>query len=165
LALEQLRQQRKDGTEPLNDREVMEEYRKYIDAELKHLDYAPIAFVTAKDGRNVRELIDLSQHLFKQVNLRITTAKLNEAFQQIVAERMPSFPGGRRPKIFYATMTNVAPPTIVMFVNAPEFVDQSYRRFVVNRLRELLPYDEVPIKLEVRGRSGRQNAQGESIDE
>src|SRR5205823_3262635 len=90
--------------------------------------------------------------------------KWDLAFKQLVAERMPSFPGGRRPKIYYATMTAVAPPTIIMFVNAPEYVDESYRRFVVNRLRELLPYDEVPIKLEVRGRSGRQNAQGESID-
>src|SRR5258707_14657111 len=78
---------------------------------------------------------------------------------------MPSFPGGRRPKIFYATMTAVAPPTIVMFVNAPEYVDESYRRFVVNRLRELLPYDEVPVRLEIRGRSGRNATAGESIDE
>src|SRR5262249_43212651 len=87
-------------------------------------------------------------------NLRIPTAKLNEAIQQILAERMPSFPGGRRAKIFYATQTGVAPPTIVMFVNQPEHVDASYQRFVVNRLRELLPYDEVPIRPQVRGRRG-----------
>jgi len=141
----------------------MEEYRNYLDAELKHLDFAPIAFITAKDGKNVREVVDLSQHLFRQANERVTTSKLNEAVQHIVGERMPSFPGGRRAKIYYATQTAVAPPTIVMFVNMPEHVDESYRRFMVNRFREMLPYDEVPIKLEMRGRSGR-NAD-ETLDE
>jgi GTP-binding protein len=155
LAMEKLKEQQKEGTEPLKDSEVMEKYREYLDAELKHLDFAPIAFVTAKDGRNVQEVVDLSQHLFKQANLRITTSKLNEAIEQIVTERAPSFPGGRRPKIYYGTQTAVAPPTIVLFVNQPEFVMESYQRYVVNRMRELLPFDEVPIKLQIRGRSGR----------
>jgi GTP-binding protein len=144
---------------------LMEQYREYLDAELRHLDYAPIAFVTAKEGKNVQEVIDLSQHLYKQANLRIPTAKLNEAVQQIISERMPSFPGGRRAKIYYATQTDVAPPTIVMFVNQPEHVDESYRRFVVNRLRELLPFDEVPIRLEIRGRSGRNEDGDQTLDE
>jgi GTP-binding protein len=161
LALAKLREQAKEGAADVpHDRQLMEQYREYLDAELRHLDYAPIAFVTAKEGKNVQEVIDLSQHLFKQASLRVTTAKLNEAIQQILAERMPSFPGGRRAKIFYATQTDVAPPTIVMFVNQPEHVDASYQRFVVNRLRELLPYDEVPIRLQIRGRGGRQEAEG-----
>ena len=103
----------------------------------------------------MQEVIDLAQHLFKQANIRITTSKLNEAIERIVAERMPSFPGGRKPKIYYATQTGVAPPTIVLFVNQPEHVMESYQRYVVNRMRELLPFDEVPIHLQIRGRSGR----------
>jgi GTP-binding protein len=163
LAMKKLREQAKEGEPIPRDTTLMEEYRVYLDAELKHLDFAPIAFITAKDGKNVREVVDLSQHLFRQANERVTTSKLNEAVQQIVGERMPSFPGGRRAKIYYATQTAVAPPTIVMFVNMPEHVDESYRRFMVNRLREQLPYDEVPIRLEMRGRSGR-NAD-ETLDE
>lgn len=155
LALSSLKEQRKDGTEELDDKEVMEKYRKYLDAELVHLDFAPIAFITAKEGRNVQEVVNLTQHLFKQANIRITTSKLNEAIEQIVSERMPSFPGGRRPKIYYGTQTSVAPPTIVLFVNQPEYVMDSYQRFMVNRMRELLPFDEIPIKLQIRGRSAR----------
>jgi predicted GTPase len=48
--------------------------------------------------------------------------------------------------------TSVAPPTIVLFVNKAENFDQSFRRFVVNRFREKLPFDEVPIRLEFRGK-------------
>jgi GTP-binding protein len=119
---------------------------------LRHLDFAPIAFVTARQSKNVAEVLDLCQHLYKQANFRVSTAKLNDALQQILSERMPSSPKGRRPKIFYVTQTSVAPPTIVLFVNNPDNFDQSFRRFVVNRFRELLPYDEVPIRLEFRGR-------------
>src|SRR5262249_2049391 len=137
----------KEDRSDARDSELMEEYQKYLDVELKHIDYAPIAFVTAKEGKNVQEVLDLAQHLFSQSNQRDTTAKLNEAVQQILTERMPSAPKGRRPKIYYTTQTGVAPPTIVLFVNHPDNFDQSFRRFVVNRFRELLPFDEVPIRL------------------
>jgi hypothetical protein len=70
-------------------------------------------------------------------------------------ERTPSSRGGRRIKVFYATQTDVAPPTIVLFVNHPEDIDESYKRFMTNRFRELLPYAEVPIVLHTRGRVGQ----------
>ena len=142
---------REEGKET-RESDLMGEYRKYLDEELKHVDYAPIAFVTAKEGRNVQEVLDLAQHLFKQSHERVTTSKLNEAMQHILSERMPSAPKGRRPKIYYTTQTGVAPPTIVLFVNNAANFDESFRRFVINRFRELLPFDEVPMRLEFRGK-------------
>jgi GTP-binding protein len=100
-------------------------------------------------------VLDLAQHLHKQATTRVTTGQLNRALQAILEERTPSSRGGRRIKIFYATQTDVSPPTIVLFVNHPEDIDEAYRRFVTNRFRELLPYAEVPIKLHTRGRSGQ----------
>jgi GTP-binding protein len=72
--------------------------------------------------------------------------------RQLLDERRPSTPTGRRARIYYVTQTDVAPPTIVLFVNNPDFVDTTYQRFMINRFRELLPYPEVPIKLHVRQR-------------
>jgi GTP-binding protein len=131
---------------------LMQEFSEYLNLELPHIDYAPIAFITAKDGKNVQQVIDLAQHLFKQANTRITTGELNKAVQQILAERVPSTPAGQRVKVFYATQTDVAPPTIVLFVNNADYVNETYQRFMINRFRELLPYDEVPIKLVIRSR-------------
>ena len=159
LALEKLREQRANEKEPTDDRTLMEEYRSYVDRELPFLDFAPIAFITASSGRNVPVVLDLAKRLFKQARERVTTGKLNAAIKQILQERTPSAPAGRRPKIFYATQASVAPPTIVLFVNDPINLDESYRRFIINRFRELLPYAEVPVQLIVRART--QRAKGE----
>jgi GTP-binding protein len=141
--------------EPVSNDDMMEKFEEYVRKELRHLDYAPLAFTTAKDRKNVQVILDLAQHLHKQSQTRVTTGQLNRALQQILDERTPSSRGGRRIKVFYATQTDVAPPTIVLFVNHPEDVDEAYRRFMMNRFRELLPYNEVPIKLHVRGRTGQ----------
>jgi GTP-binding protein len=141
-----------DVNNHVEDSELMEKYRKYLDEELKHVDYAPIAFVTAKDGRNVQGVLDLAQHLFHQTNERVTTHKLNTAVRKILEEKRPSTPNGRLARIYYVTQTQVAPPTIVLFVNNPAYLDAVYQRFMINRMRELLPYGEVPIRLIVRQR-------------
>jgi len=152
LAKTMLQEQSKEQGGKFDDHGIMQEYRKYLDEELKHLDYAPIAFITAKDGCNVQGTLDLAQHLFNQSRTRVTTHKLNTVVRQLLDERRPSTPTGRRARIYYVTQTDVAPPTIVLFVNNPDFVDTTYQRFMINRFRELLPYPEVPIKLFVRQR-------------
>jgi GTPase len=149
------REQESAGEKHVRDDELMEKYRKYLDADIGHLDYAPIAFITAKDGRNVQAILDLAQHLFKQANQRMTTGKLNAAVRQALTERAPSTKRGQRPKVYYATQIDVSPPTIVLKVNHHENFPPTYQRYLVNRLRELLPFPEVPIKLLVRGKDER----------
>jgi GTP-binding protein len=164
LTREKLRETRKEfATGDIDDGQIMEEFREYLDQELAHIDYAPIAFVTAKDGRNIQTVVDAAQHLFKQSNTRLTTGQLNRVVRQILTEKTPSTPSGRKARIYYATQTGVAPPTIVLFVNNPAFLDEPYQRFMINRFRELLPYPEVPIKLIIRGKEARKA--GISLDE
>ncbi|MCC7350719.1 MAG: ribosome biogenesis GTPase Der [Phycisphaerales bacterium] len=164
LTREKIRELRKlQPHEALEDRELMEEYRQYLDAEIRHLNFAPIAFITARESRNIQSVIDLSQHLYHQTNQRLTTGRLNLAVRQILEERFPSTTSGRRARIYYATQTDVAPPTVVLFVNNPAFFDDSYQRFMINRFRELLPYPEVPIKLVIRPR--QQGGKAPSLDE
>jgi GTP-binding protein len=153
---------RDEGTDP-DEREMMEEYRKYLDAELRHVDYAPIAFITAKDGKNVQQVVDLAKHLHKQSSERIGTGRLNAAIEQIFGERTPSHWTGKRPRVYYATQTGTNPPHIVLFVNNPTLITETYQRFVINRFRELLPYAEVPIKLAIRGKAGREAANGKPV--
>src|SRR5690606_1749546 len=75
------------------------------------------------------------------------------ALEKAMAERTPGGGGGRRrPKVFYATQVDVDPPHLVLFVNDPALFDESYRRFLLNRFRDLLPFEEVPIRLTLRAR-------------
>jgi GTP-binding protein len=139
----------------ISDEKLMEEFEQYLHTELPHLNYAPVAFITAREGKNIQSALDMTQHLFKQSNERVGTGRLNAAIEQIFAERVPSTSHGQRPKILYATQVDVAPPTIVLFVNNPDLFDSSYQRFVINRLREMLPFTQVPIRLMIRGREAQ----------
>ncbi|QOV89604.1 ribosome biogenesis GTPase Der [Humisphaera borealis] len=136
----------------VDDVTLMEQYRAYIDRELRHLDYAPIAFVTAKEGRNVQAALDLCQHLFNQTNQRVSTSKLNTVVREIMTERGPSTKHGRKVKVYYVTQSDVAPPQIVLFVNNPDFLTPQYERYMINRMREMLPFPEVPIRLFTKAR-------------
>jgi GTP-binding protein len=156
LAREKVRHGRKEDEEQsVDDGALMEEFQTYLDSELKHVDFAPIAFTTAKDGRNIQGVLDLAQHLFNQASEHVSTSKLNQAVRQILDERRPPTPTGRRARVYYATQPEVNPPTIVLFVNNPLLIDAIYQRYMINRLRELLPYAEVPIRLVIRGKDAK----------
>jgi GTPase len=164
-AKEATREHAKDKALKIDDGDLMEQYAEYISKSLQWLDYAPVAFVTAKEGKNVQAVLDLSQHLFKQANERLTTGKLNRAVRQVLEEKTPSTPRGERPKIYYATQIGVSPPTIALVVNNPDWVNENYQRFMINRFRDLLPYPEVPMKLLIRSRgAGRGKIRPEDLN-
>jgi GTPase len=163
--LENARKQAEEKGVEFSDDLLMEEFAEYIEQEIRHLDYAPMMFITAKDGRNVQKVLDLAQRLFKQANTRVGTGELNRAVKQIFTERVPSTPRGERVRVYYATQAEVSPPTIVLFVSNADKVSESYQRFMVNRFRELLPYDEVPIRLVFRGRVRGEHEEEITADE
>lgn len=135
------------------ERSTVEKYRDYLDKVLPEISYAPIAFTTALTGQNVSGTIDLATSLFKQSKLKVSTAKLNQAVREAVEYNAPTSKKGRKPaKIYYATQIDVQPPTILLFVNAPDLVGEDYQRYLLNRLRKTLPYGEIPLRLTFKSR-------------
>ena len=134
------------------DSAATEDYEEYLGKMLPGLKYAPLAFTTASEAKNVQSVLDLATEIFKQTTTWIPTAKLNKAFEVIKAEKVTAARKSTRgwPKIYYATQIAVNPVTILMFVNEPELFDENYLRFMVNRLRSMLPVEEVPIRLLAR---------------
>jgi GTP-binding protein len=131
---------------------VTEDYEEYLTKVLPGLKYAPLAFTTASEAKNVQSVLDLATEIFKQTTTWIPTAKLNKAFEAIKEERAPAAKRSKKgwPKIYYATQIAVNPITILMFVNKPELFEENYLRFMVNRLRSMLPIEEIPIRLLTR---------------
>jgi GTP-binding protein len=125
----------------------------YIRKVFPMLDYVPIAFITAKKGKNVLRLLQLAIQLHKQAGVRVSTGDLNRAVRDAVEANPPPMRNNRQPKVFYATQTAVHPPTIVLFTNGPELFDDTYVRYLTKVLRDTFPFSEVAIKLLLRAKS------------
>jgi GTP-binding protein len=133
------------------DQAATDDYEDYLGRVLTGLRFAPIAFTTATEAKNVQSVLDLAAGLFKQATTKIPTPKLNKAFEIIKAEKSGAARNrAGRPKIYYATQIAVNPITILMFVNDTQLFDENYKRFITNRLQTLLPVSEVPIRLLAR---------------
>jgi len=129
-----------------------DDYHDYLNKMLPGLRFAPIAFTTATESKNIQSVLDLAIELFKQATMWIPTAKLNKAFELIKEEKVGTAQGKKkgRPRLYYATQVAVNPVTLLMFVNKPGLFEENYRRFITNRLRSMLPVEEVPIRLLAR---------------
>lgn len=135
----------------VGEKATVAQFEDYLGQMLPMLEYAPISFISAKEGKNINDTIELAQMMHEQAATRLGTGQLNQAVEDILKLRGPSAAGGQKVKVYYATQIDVKPPTIVLFVNNPDLITDEYRRFFVRQLRERLPFAEVPIKLHVRG--------------
>jgi GTP-binding protein len=129
-----------------------ERFGNYVRAIFPMLDFVPIAFITAKSGKNVYTVLNLAQNLVKQASVRVSTGELNQVIQKAIESRPPPMRQNRHPKIFYATQVAANPPTIVLFTNGPQLFDPPYQRYLLGVLRDQLPFREVPIKLYFRAK-------------
>jgi len=117
------------------------------------LDYAPIAFVSAKTKQRVNTLFEKVKLISENHSLRIQSSVLNEVIEDAVARNPAPNNKGRRLRIYYVTQVAVKPPTFVVFVNDAEIMHFSYERFLQNRLRESFGFEGTPIRLITRARS------------
>ncbi|MBL7106612.1 MAG: ribosome biogenesis GTPase Der [Phycisphaerae bacterium] len=128
------------------------DFENYLNKVLPGLKYAPLAFTTATESKNIQSVLDLATEIFKQTTTWISTPKLNKAFELIKAERVGATKRSKLgwPKIYYATQVAVNPITLLLFVNKPDLFEENYLRFIISRLQSMLPIEEVPIRIMVK---------------
>jgi GTPase len=136
----------------LKEKLVTGEWGDYLHKMFPSLDFVPIAFITAKDGKNVQNVLDLAQNLYKQASMRASTGSLNRVIEQAMLDQSPAVRSNRLPKVYYATQVAVQPPTIVLFTNGPELFDKTYQRYLLKTLRDHFRFPDVPIKLYLRAK-------------
>lgn len=132
-----------------------EEWVHYLRDTFPTMAYVPIAFITAKTGKNMKALINHAQMLFKQARQRVTTGVLNRVIREAMERHPPPLYKQKRPKIYYAAQIGVQPPTIVLMCNRPEAFAPDYQRYLLASLRDALPFSEVPIRLYLHKRPHR----------
>ena len=131
--------------------------KKFIDQiryDAKFLNFAPVMAISAKTGLGVAKIFNLVEEVYGQYGFRIGTGELNRVLESAIIKTEPSLYKGKRLKFYYATQVSVKPPTFLCFVNYPDSVHFSYKRYLINRIREGAGLDKTPVQLVFRKREG-----------
>ena len=118
--------------------------------------WAPIQLVSVEKGRGVRKLMQLVRTISKAHKHRVGTAQVNRFFEEVLAHHPPPTMNNRSVRLYYATQVQASPPTFVIASNYPERVHFSYRRYVVNQLRERFGFEGTPVRVFYRGKETRE---------
>ncbi len=137
---------------PEKDDQTMGKFIEEVRRRFKYLPFAPLLFVSALTGRRVSKIMAKVEEVAAEFNRRIPTAQLNRGLEEFVAKHPPSIAHGQRIKFYYAAQGAVRPPTFVLFTNRPDNIHFSYRRYLMNCFREKFKFDQVPLRLQFKGR-------------
>jgi len=139
---------RTDGKAPA-DRTIYEEQVRHA---LKYLNYAPVLFISAADGTNLKKVMQEIKHIAKERRKRVTTGQMNRFLSQIDFQRAP-VPMAKRIRIFYMTQAAVAPPTFVLFTDRNIQLHFAFQRFLENQIRQAFGFEGTPIWFKIRARN------------
>lgn len=117
------------------------------------LSYAPTVFLSALTGKNIDKLITSINSLHEEGETKISTSQMNSLLETLTRKHHPPVYNGREVRFYYITQVGTSPPRFMVFCNYPDGVLASYKRYMVNSLREGLDLKNVPIKLILRKRS------------
>jgi GTP-binding protein len=118
------------------------------------LNWVPFLFTSALTGQRVTKILDLIQLVDEEGRKRVPTSQVNERLAELLARRQPSQAAGREVKLNYATQVSVQPPTIAVFGNHPDLVEEHYIRFLHNGFREAWQFTGNPLRVLMRRKSG-----------
>jgi GTP-binding protein len=121
---------------------------------MKYLSYAPVLPGSALQDADLTWLLSAAAEVGANRRRRIPTAELNEYLRgELEGYRFTR--KGREVKLFYATQTDVSPPTFTVFINLITEPHFSYKRFIENRLRDGYDFTGTPVRLEFRPKEKR----------
>ncbi len=129
--------------------------RKHLVAEagrlLPQIRGVPVVPISATRGHGLTSLMAAVFAIYRSWNRRIPTSALNRWLEQAVALHPPPAVRGRRVKLRYITQPHARPPTFVLFCSRPDALNEAYRRYLANGLREAFDLPGVPLRLTKKG--------------
>jgi GTP-binding protein len=130
----------------------MHQYTLGLKECLKFMNYAPFIFVSAQTGQRVLDILKLVSRVGKQYARRLPTPTLNNLLEQAVNRHHPPAYQGKLVKLYYITQTSTKPPTFVLFTNYPQGLKYTYRRYLVNQIRQAFGLSGTPLVIIPRRR-------------
>ncbi|MEG1560585.1 MAG: ribosome biogenesis GTPase Der [Clostridia bacterium] len=134
------------------DTHTMDKFKADLARDLTFMSYVPMLFTSALTKQRINKIIEYVEMVYAEANKRVTTGTLNDILAEAIEMNEPPSDKGKRLKIFYATQVSVCPPTFVIFVNEPEIMHFSYKRYLENYFRKSFGLMHTPLRTIIRKR-------------
>ena len=132
---------------------TMKKFKDEVRKEFQFLDYAQIAFVSAKEQERLSTLFPYILEASENHKKRVQSSTLNEVITDAISMNPTPTDKGRRLNVFYATQVAIEPPTFVVFVNDVELMHFSYKRYLENQIRAAFGFEGTPVHIITRRRN------------
>ncbi len=139
---------RNDGKPPAD----IKIYEQQVRDALKYLDYAPLLFISASEGKNIESVFKKVELVSRERRKRVTTGQMNRFLEKVDFQKA-SVPMAKRIRIYYITQAAVAPPTFVLFTDKDVKMHFSFERFLANQIRENFGFIGSPIWFKIKARN------------
>ena len=135
----------------VEEKELMEEaIRNRLQETLSQIKGVPLLKLSAKSGYGINQLMREVFKCYSKWNSRISTGKLNRWLEGMIISNPPPMAKGKQQKIRFITQSNIRPPTFALFSSKPDFIPESYKRYLMNGLRKSFSFEGIPIRLMFR---------------
>jgi GTPase len=131
-------------------------YEQDVRDKLKYLDYAPLLFISAADGKNIESVFKKVELVARERRKRVTTGQMNRFLEKVDFQKA-SVPMNKRVRIYYMTQAAVAPPTFVLFTDKDVKMHFSFERFLANQIRENFGFIGSPIWFKIKARNKKKS--------
>lgn len=121
--------------------------RKEMLESLAPITYVPVIFASALNKQRIFQVIEKAVEVYNNKIKRIPTSQLNDALLPEIIHYPPPATKGKYIQIKYITQVNAATPTFAFFCNLPQYIQESYQRFLENKLRDKFDFTGVPVRL------------------
>ena len=136
------------------DDKATAKYQKAAGEKAPFLKFVPFLFTSALTGQRVTTVLDRILEVEIERAKRITTSEVNQKLGELLARRQPPQAAGREIKLNYATQVETSPPTIAVFGNAPDLVEEHYIRYLHNGFRGYWGFTGNPLRIVMRRKAG-----------
>jgi GTP-binding protein len=136
------------------DDKATAKYQKAAGEKAPFLKFVPFLFTSALTGQRVNRVLDVLLEVESERQKRITTSEVNEKLGELLARLQPPQAAGREIRLNYATQVETSPPTIAVFGNAPDLVEEHYIRYLHNGFRSYWGFTGNPLRILMRRKAG-----------
>lgn len=140
----------------------MEHCLRGIEEEVHFLKHCPKLFMSVKTGRNIDKIFELIQDVYQNSVKRITTHQLNKFLGLAMQKNHPPMIGGKRLRIYYMAQVAIQPPKFIFFVNYPNLMSDTYKKYLYNQFRETYEFTGVPLTFHLKGKEKREKPESAS---